>query len=102
MFAAFHNHSLLITIPKLICNGEENSLRHVAMVVKFLDENKPKKKVNSHSFKLHRSYSISFNQCQMLAKFSGLNPKGPYLSLGKRKGNFLCCAHLRHKAGALN
>ena len=102
MFAAFHNHSLLITMSKLICNGEENSLRHVAMVVKFLDENKPKKKVNSHTFKLHRSYSISFNQCQMLAKFSGLNPKGPYLSLGKRKRNFLCCAHLRHKAGALN
>ena len=88
-------------MPKLICNREEKSLRHDAMVVKFLDDNKPKK-VNSHSFKLRRSYSISFNQCQMLAKFSGLNPKGPYLGLGKRKRNFLCCAHLLHKAGALN
>ena len=37
----------------------------------------------------------------MLAKFSGLNPKGPYLSLGKTK-NFWCCVHLLHKAGALN
>ena len=26
--------------------------------------------------------------CQMLAKFSGLNPKGPYLSLEKEKNNF--------------
>ena len=26
--------------------------------------------------------------CQMLAKFSGLNPKGPYLSLEKEKKNF--------------
>ena len=36
-------------MPKLICNREEKTLRHVAMVVKFLDENKPKKKVNSHT-----------------------------------------------------
>ena len=34
----------------------------------------------------------------MLENFSGLNPKGPYLSLEKRKRNFLCCAHLPHKA----
>ena len=26
--------------------------------------------------------------CQMLAKFSGLNPKGPYLSVEKEKENF--------------
>ena len=26
--------------------------------------------------------------CQMLAKFSGLNPKGPYVSLEKEKQNF--------------
>ena len=36
---------------KLICNREEKSLRHVAMEVIFLDDNKPKKKkVNSHCF----------------------------------------------------
>ena len=36
---------------------QENSPRHVAMVAKFLDDNKPKiqLKVNSHCFKLHRS-----------------------------------------------
>ena len=32
----------------------------------------------------------------MLAKFSGLNPKGPYLSFKKKK--FLSCAHLLNKA----
>ena len=32
-------------------------------------------------------FLISFI-CQMLAKFSGLNPKGPYVSLEKEKQNF--------------
>ena len=37
-------------------------LRHVAIVAKFLDDNKPISdlKVYLHYFKLHRSYSISF------------------------------------------
>ena len=30
----------------------------------------------------------------MLAKLSGLNPKGPYLSLEKEKENFLLCVYL--------
>ena len=38
--------------------------------------------MNSQGFKLHRP-------CQMVAKFSGLNPKGPYLSLQKEKENFM-------------
>ena len=33
----------------------------------------------------------------MLAKFSGLNPKGPYLSLEKGKETILCRVHLRRK-----
>ena len=43
---------------------EEKSLRHFAGVEKFLDNNKPRLhllKVNSHCFKLRRSYSVSFN-----------------------------------------
>ena len=42
---------------------EEKSLRHIAMVAKFLNDNKPKihLKENSPYFKLHRPYSISFN-----------------------------------------
>ena len=45
---------------------EEKLLSHVAMVAKCLDDNKPIKSLFSHSvysqyFKLHRSYSTSFN-----------------------------------------
>ena len=42
---------------------EEKLLCHIAMVAKFLDEKKLKTslKVNLQFFKLHRSYSISFN-----------------------------------------
>ena len=50
--------------PKLRSNREEKSLRHVSMVAKFLDDKKPKKSlknVYSHYFKLHLSYSVSFN-----------------------------------------
>ena len=63
-------------------NKEEKSLRHVAMVATFLDDNK---------LKIHLTHSnfIDLIQlhliCQMLAKFSGFNPKGPYLSLEKQK-----------------
>ena len=44
-------------------NREEKSLRYVAMVAKFLDDNKliSHLKVHSYYFKLHRSYSNSFN-----------------------------------------
>ena len=47
----------------ILVNREEKSLRHVAMVATFLDDNKPKRhlKVDSHSFKLPRSYLILFN-----------------------------------------
>ena len=45
------------------------------------------KKVDTYCFKLHRSYLLSLN-CQKLTKFSGLNPKGPYVSLEKEKQNF--------------
>ena len=42
-------------------NREEKSLRHVAMIAKFWGDIKPIKPVYSHYFKLHQSYSISFN-----------------------------------------
>ena len=52
--------------PEFIYYGdkEEKSFSHIAMVVKFPDDNKLKtslKKVNLHCFKLHRSYTVSFN-----------------------------------------
>ena len=48
-------------------------LRHVAIVAKFLDDNKPLSdlKVYLHYFKLHRSYSISFNLANLGEIFFG-------------------------------
>ena len=49
--------------------------------------------MNSHCFKLHWSYSISF--CvKYWWNFLGLNLRGPYLSLKKRKRKFWCCVHV--------
>ena len=70
---------------------EEKSLRHVAMVAKFLDDNKPKTLLK----KWIRTVSnvidfIPFHLiCQILATlFQVLNPKGQDLSLQKGKENF--------------
>ena len=56
--------SCLQQIPIIVlANREEKSLRHVAKVAKFLDDNKSKGhlKCGFAPFQLHRSYSISFN-----------------------------------------
>ena len=56
-----------------IAHRKEKSLRQVGMVAKFLDDNKPIShlKVYSHYFKLHRSYSVSFNLANLGAIFFG-------------------------------
>ena len=56
-----------------MANREEKSLRHVAIVAKFLDDNKLIKslKVYSHYFKPYRSYSISFNLANLGEIFFG-------------------------------
>ena len=46
----------------------EEKLRHVAMVAKFLDDNKLIDLIQFHLI------------CRKLVKFLGLNPRGPYLS----------------------
>ena len=49
---------------KWLIDREEKSLRHVAIAAKFLDENKLRtslNSLNSHCFKRHCSYSVSFN-----------------------------------------
>ena len=56
-------------------------------------------KVNSHSFKLHRSYSISFNW-HMLAKFSRVESERSVSKFRRGKRQLPCCVHLLHKAGA--
>ena len=76
---------------------EEKSLRDVTMVETFLDDNKPKLHLlneNSHCFKLHRSYSLSFN-------LSNVGEIFWIESERKRKRNFLCCVHLLRKAGSV-
>jgi len=78
----------------LLClsNREEKSLRYVAMLAKFLDDNKPIKSLK----KSIRNFSnftdlIQFHLIwQILAKFA----LEPYLSLSKfrkKKGQFLRC-----------
>ena len=64
------------------CNREGKLLRHIPMVAK--------RHLKSRFALFQTSlilFLISFI-CQMLAKFSGLNPKGPYVSLEKEKQNF--------------
>ena len=79
---------------------EEESLRHVAMVATFLDDNKPKRhlQVDSHCIKLHQPYLISFNLSNVGEIFL-VKSEGIVCKFGKRKTKFLCCAHLLHKAG---
>ena len=59
--------------PVVVGSKTETLLRHIAMVAKFLDNHKPKKslKVHSHYFKLHRSYSNSFNLANLGEIFFG-------------------------------
>ena len=70
----------------------ERSLRHVAMVAKFLDDNK----VNSHCFKLYRSYSIYFNLSNVGKPLWGwgVESESTISKFRKRKRKFLCCVHL--------
>ena len=73
-------------------NREEISLRHVAMVAKFLGDNKPKNVTLAVSDIIDLVHFQLI--CQMLAIFSGLNPKGTYLILEKEKTSVLCSPSL--------
>ena len=97
------HHGSVLGMSLLLSKWEEKSLRHFAMVPKFLDENELKMSLKKYSycFKVHRSYSILFNLYNCRQNFLRLNPKGPNLGLRKRKRKrkFLCCVHLLHKGG---
>ena len=58
------------------------------MVAKFLDDNKPEIHLKIKLALFQTSLILFHLICQMLAKFSGLNPKGPYLSLEKERETF--------------
>ena len=72
---------------------EEKSLRHVAMVAKFLDDNKQK------SFKLNRLYRMSFH-LPNVGEFSGVESERTVSKFRKRKRQYLCCVHILHNVGA--
>ena len=76
---------------------QEESLRHVAMVATFLDDNKPKRHC-SHCFKLHRAYLISFNLSNVGEIFWVKSERT--LSKVWKKNTFLCLVHRFHKSGA--
>ena len=72
---------------KVSIDRTEKSLRHVAMVAKFLDDNKPKTSL----LKWVQTSSMLFNLIQFVKYWRnslGLNPKGPCLSLEKEKEHF--------------
>ena len=76
-------HAVNLLMLYIVDNREEKSSHHIVMVAKFLVKNKSKRLLKG-GFALHRSYHV----LSILAKFSGLNPKGPYLSLEKETENF--------------
>ena len=82
-------------------NRQEKLLRHVAMVAKFLDDNKPKIHLKSKFalFQTCRSYSISFHLSNVGEIFR-MESERTVFKFRKRKRNFLCCVHLLRKVGA--
>ena len=74
-----------------VVNREEKSFCDVAMVAKFLDDNKPKTALKKRIFAL---FLIQFHLiCQMLAKFSGFESERTLSKFRKRKRKL----HLLHK-----
>ena len=73
-------------------NREEKSSRHVAIVAKFLDDNKPKtslkkwiRTVSNFIDLVQFLFYLSNKVGEILWGGGGLNLKGPYLSLKKKK-----------------
>ena len=56
----FERHVCKYFLSFFFCNGDEKSLRHVAMVAKFLDDEEPKIHLKSE-FILFQTSSIAFN-----------------------------------------
>ena len=72
----------VIEVDSGTSNREEKSFRHVAMVAKLLDDNKPKIHVIS-KFALFQTSSILFNSIHFVKCWQ--NPRGPYLSLEREE-----------------
>ena len=52
-----------------------------------------------HCFKLHRSYSVSFNLLNV-GEFSGVESERTVSKFSETYMKFLCCIYLLHKLGA--
>ena len=81
-------------------SGWLKSLRHVAMVAKFVDETSFKKWVWTVSNFLDRIQFLLIGQ--MSAKLSEVESERTVFDVRKRKRKFLRCVHQLHKAGAWN
>ena len=58
----YFSQNFVAKFPDIYIEREKKSLCHVAMVAKFLDDNKPKMSLKkSHSFKLQQPCSVSFD-----------------------------------------
>ena len=82
----------------LLQNREGKLLRHVAMVAKFVDDNKPKIHLRS-KFALHRCYSVSFNLSYVGEIFWIESERTVFEFRKLRPRNFLCCVDLLMKLG---
>ena len=81
-------------------SGWLKSLRHVAMVAKFVDETSLKKWLWTVSNFLDRIQFLLIGQ--MSAKLSEVESERTVFDFRKRKTKFLRCVHQLHKAGAWN
>ena len=80
---------------------EEKLLHHIAMLAKFLDDNKPKRHLKS-GFALFQTSStllVSFNLSNV-AKIVWVKSERTVCKFKKRKTKFLFCSHLLHKSDA--
>ena len=83
---------------------EEKSLRHVAMVVKFLDDNKPKTSLKKSIHTVSKFIDlIQFHLiCQMLAQFSGIESERTVSKFRKTPQKIVLCSPTENKASARN
>ena len=82
-------------------NREEKSFCHVAMVAKFVDDNKPKTSLKKYGIRTASNFIdlIQFHLIwQMLAKFSKVESDRTVSKFGRGKRQLLCCVHRLHKA----
>ena len=76
-----------------LANREEKSLRHVAMVATFLDDNKPKTSLKKWNRTVSNFIDLNYFHfiCQMFVKFSGVESEKTVSKFRKKK-IFVSCS----------